>query len=251
MLVVLMVTRYHAGKCCLAFCTQKNRNAYISGMKKWFLALFALFIVGMLQAQITTPPFRKDIDAFKKMDTRQMPPANSILFVGSSSFTKWTDVQDYFPGYPILNRGFGGSTLVDVIRYADEIIVPYHPKQIIIYCGENDIAASDTITAQIVLERFQQLFSIIRKQLGNVPVGFVSIKPSPSRWKMEPVFVKANDLIKQYIGKQKNAVFINVHSAMLNTDGSVKQEIFIGDHLHMNATGYHIWQPIIQSVLKK
>lgn len=196
-------------------------------------------------------PFQKEIDAFKKLDNQQAPASNSILFVGSSSFTKWTDVQDYFPGYPILNRGFGGSTLVDVIRYADDVIVPYHPKQIIIYCGENDIAASDTITPMIVLQRFQQLFSIIRKQLGNVPVGFVSIKPSPSRWKMETRFVEANRLIKSFLNKQKNAIFINVHTAMLNADGSVKSDIFIADNLHMNATGYHIWQPIIANFLNR
>lgn len=208
-------------------------------------------MLGILQAQTPEPAFRKDIDAFKKTDSQQMPAAQSILFVGSSSFTKWKDVQDYFPGYPILNRGFGGSTLVDVIRYADEIIIPYHPKQIIIYCGENDIAASDTITPEMVSERFQQLFSIIRKKLGKVPVGFISIKPSPSRWKMEARFVEANRLIKAFLDKQKNAVFINVHTAMLNADGSVKPDIFIADHLHMNAKGYHIWQPIIAKQLKR
>jgi lysophospholipase L1-like esterase len=220
-------------------------------MKNWLLATVSLFMLGILQAQTSEPAFRKDIDAFKKSDSQHMPAANAILFVGSSSFTKWTDVQEYFPGYPILNRGFGGSTLVDVIRYADEIMIPYHPKQIIIYCGENDIAASDTITPQIVLGRFQQLFSIIRKKLGNVPVGFISIKPSPSLWKMETRFVEANRLIKAFLDKQTNAKFINVHSAMLNADGSVKTDIFISDNLHMNATGYHIWQPIIQPFLKK
>ncbi|MDE3251153.1 MAG: G-D-S-L family lipolytic protein [Bacteroidota bacterium] len=220
-------------------------------MKKWIIAVNSLFILGMLNAQTQEPAFRKDIDAFKKADSRQMPAANSILFVGSSSFTKWTDVQDYFPGYPILNRGFGGSTLADVIRYADEIIIPYHPKQIIIYCGENDIAASDTITPQIVSNRFQQLFSIIRKKLGKVPVGFISIKPSPSRWKLEARFVEANRLIKAFLDKQKNAVFIDVHTAMLNADGSVKTTIFIADNLHMNAKGYHIWQPIIANYLNR
>lgn len=69
-----------------------------------------------------------------------------MLFVGSSSFTKWTDVQNYFPGYKIINRGFGGYSLPDVIRYADNIVFPYHPKQIVNYCGENDLAAADSVT---------------------------------------------------------------------------------------------------------
>src|SRR5476651_483122 len=104
-------------------------------MKRAAISIFSCLVSILLFAQTTTPPFRKDIDAFKRKDSLQMPPKHAILFVGSSSFTKWTDVQQYFPGYPIINRGFGGSSLPDVIRYADEIIFPYDPKQIIIYCG--------------------------------------------------------------------------------------------------------------------
>jgi lysophospholipase L1-like esterase len=223
---------------------------YLTAMRKVILSTcFALLSVFVI-AQTTTPPFRKEIDAFKKKDSAQMPAPGSILFVGSSSFTKWTDVQDYFPGYPILNRGFGGSSLPDLIRYVDEVIIPYNPKQIVIYCGENDVAASDTVTAQTVLKRFQQLFGLIRNKLPKVPIAFVSLKPSVSRWKFEPVIVETNKLIKQFISKQSKAVFINVHDAMLNADGSVMTDIFIADNLHMNAKGYKIWQPIIQPYLK-
>jgi len=117
--------------------------------------IFILFIaIGQL-SYAQTQPFYSDIQHFKKQDSLQPPPKNAILFVGSSSFTKWTDVQSYFPSYPILNRGFGGSRLTDVIYYANDIIFPYHPKQIVIYCGENDFASSDTVTAAIVFMRFK------------------------------------------------------------------------------------------------
>src|ERR1700761_1934486 len=88
-----------------------------------------------------SPPFWNEIAEFKHQDSVQRPPSGAILFVGSSSFRKWTNLQSYFPGYTIINRGFGGSTLPDVIRYANDIIFPYHPKEIVIYCGENDFAA--------------------------------------------------------------------------------------------------------------
>ena len=115
-----------------------------------------------------TPPFWKDIQNFKKQDSIHFPPKNAILFIGSSSFTKWTDVQDYFPGYTIINRGFGGSTLLDQIRYANDIIFPYEPKQIVIYCGENDLASSDTVTAEMVVDRFKQLYKMIRKKTEKI-----------------------------------------------------------------------------------
>src|SRR5205085_6076391 len=100
-------------------------------------------------------PFYDEIQNFKKQDSTNPPPQHAILFVGSSSFRKWTDVQSYFPGYTIINRGFGGSSLPDVIRYANDIIFPYHPKEIVIYCGENDFAGDDNLTAQTVVDRFK------------------------------------------------------------------------------------------------
>jgi hypothetical protein len=224
---------------------------YLGIMKKMILFLCLAVACVSAESQTTPPPFRKEIDAFKKRDSLEKPAPNSILFTGSSSFTKWTDVKDYYPGYPIVNRAFGGSQLVDMIRYVDEAVISYRPKQIVIYCGENDVAASDTVTAQMVLQRFQTLFSLIRKKLPKVQIAFVSLKPSPSRWKLEPIYVEANKLIKEFIAKQTNTTFINIHNAMLKPDGSVMTDIFLSDNLHMNAEGYKIWQPIILPYLLK
>ena len=215
--------------------------------------LTAAFLFGMLTAtaQTTTAiPFQDEIDVFIKKDSIAMPAANSILFVGSSSFNYWKDISNYFPGYPIINRGFGGSSLTDIIHFNQETILKYKPKQIYIYCGENDIAASDTITPQIVFERFKTLYTIIRTHLGNkVPVMYVSIKPSVARWNMEDKFVAANALIRNFINKQKHTEFLDVHSAMLDANGMVFKDIFIADKLHMNAKGYAIWQKIIAPTL--
>ena len=222
-------------------------------MKKYLLTF--LFFLGILTATAQTPskiPFQNEIDVFIKKDSIAMPAANSILFVGSSSFNYWKDISNYFPGYPIINRGFGGSSLTDIIYFNQETILKYKPKQIYIYCGENDIAASDTITPAIVFERFKTLYTIIRTHLGNkVPVMYVSIKPSVARWSMEEKFFAANSLIRNFINKQKHTQFLDVHSAMLDSNGMVYKDIFIADKLHMNAKGYAIWQKIIAPTLVK
>ncbi len=197
------------------------------------------------------PPFFDEIQNFKIKDLDSMPPKNAILFVGSSSFTKWTDVQDYFPKYTIINRGFGGSTLEDVTYYADQIILPYHAKQIVIYCGENDLAYSDETTPEEVMERFQELFKIIRNNNPTVPVAFISLKPSPSRKHLWVKMKKANQLIKKYLVAKKKTAFINVWPLMFNKDGSIMKDIFVEDDLHMNAKGYHIWQRAILPYLVK
>jgi lysophospholipase L1-like esterase len=219
-------------------------------MKKILVVLFVFLCVNLF-AQNNKPAFWNDIQQFRKMDSVQPPPSHAILFVGSSSFTKWTDVQDYFPGYTIINRGFGGSTLADVLRYEEDVIFKYDPKQIVIYCGENDIASSDTITANTVANRFKTLFSEIRAVYPNVPVVYISMKPSPSRWQLKGKLMQANSLIENFLKNQKNAKFISVWKAMLAPNGKPKQELFIEDNLHMNAKGYAIWQKLIQPSLIK
>jgi lysophospholipase L1-like esterase len=210
-----------------------------------------LLVTTELLAQTTLPPFWDDIQNFKKQDSIKFPSKNQILFVGSSSFTMWTDVHNYFPGQKIINRGFGGSSLPDVIRYADKIIFPYHPKQIVIYCGENDLAASDTVTAQMVFNRFKKLFVLIRKRLPSVPIVFVSLKPSPSRVHLMPKMTAANIMIKNYLSKNKRTGFVDVYHKMLKPNGKPMDDIFLEDKLHMTAEGYKIWQKAIKPYLKK
>lgn len=200
---------------------------------------------------VAQPPFWSDIQNFKKQDSISFPPKNAILFIGSSSFTMWKGVQDSFPGYTIINRGFGGSTLMDQIHYENDIIFPYQPKQIVIYCGENDLASSDSVSASMVFERFKVLFADIRAKLPNVPIAFISLKPSPSRRHLFDKMKTANFLIRDYMAKQINAEFINLHSRMLNQAGQPMPEIFLEDSLHMNAKGYAIWKKEIQPYLLK
>jgi lysophospholipase L1-like esterase len=214
-------------------------------MKKIKLALVFLFFVSALIAQ-EKPPFWNDIEAFRHQDSAREAPQHAILFVGSSSFTKWTDVQNYFPGYTIVNRGFGGSSLPDVTRYENDVIFKYKPKQIVMYCGENDLAGSDTVTAQMVFDRFKKLFNDIRKRFSNIPFVYVSLKPSPSRWQLHEKMVAANSQIANFLAHKKNTVFIDVYHKMLGPDGTPIKNIYVEDNLHMNAKGYAIWKKEIQ-----
>jgi len=220
-------------------------------MKKSKLIMLLLLSVTLLNAQQQKPPFWDDIQAFKKEDSVHHPAKNAILFIGSSSFTKWTDVADYFPEFKIINRGFGGSTLLDQIRYVNDDVFPYHPHQIVIYCGENDVASSDKVTGQIVYERFVHLFQLIRKKMPSVPIVFISLKPSPSRWQLRQKMITANDKIKTFLATKKNTAFVDVYHKMLNEEGLPIKEIYLDDSLHMNAKGYTIWQRELKPHLLK
>lgn len=218
-------------------------------MKKLIVIIGCLFGCFCIAKAQQSPAFWQDIVAFKKQDSLQPPPSDPILFVGSSSFTKWKDASTYFPGYTILNRGFGGSTLTDVIRYAYDIILPYKPKQVVIYCGENDLASKDSITATEVLKRVKTLFGMIRTNLPETWIDFVSIKPSPVRTAIQDKVKAANKMIKAFFRKQKNAAFIDVYDAMLDNNGQMREELYLEDRLHMKPAGYEIWKKIMQPYL--
>jgi lysophospholipase L1-like esterase len=220
---------------------------FIQRLSGIILLLHVLSLTSLAQQ---TPPFYNDIETFKKADLINPPPKNAIVFVGSSSFKFWTDVQTYFPGYTIINRGFGGSSLPDAIRYAKDIVIPYQPKQVVIYCGENDFMA-EGVDANIVFDRFKTLFEIIRKDLPKAHVLFVSLKPSPSRQKYMPEMVKANAMIKDYLKNYTRTDFADVYSKMLLADGTPMPDIFKADRLHMTEAGYAIWQKVIKPYLKK
>jgi lysophospholipase L1-like esterase len=213
-----------------------------------------VFLAGCLlnSSALFAQPFKQEIEQFKKSDSIVVPPKGQIVFAGSSSFTKWRDVAMYFPGYPIINRGFGGATLVDLIYYVDETIIKYQPRQVFIYCGENDMADVDTVTPATVLERFKTLHAILLKKLPkSTKIVFISIKPSIARWHLEPKYIEANKIIQAYIATQKNIQFLDVHNAMLDGNREVLKDIFIADKLHMNTKGYQIWQNLFAPILRK
>jgi lysophospholipase L1-like esterase len=194
-------------------------------------------------------PFWNEIQNFRKQDSVQLPSKGAILFVGSSSFRLWNNVAQAFPGHAIINRGFGGSSLVHVIQYADDIIFPYQPSQIVIYCGENDLT-DEKVTGDMVYQRFMGLYSLIQAKLPAASVVFVSIKPSPSRWHLKDKMVQANSRIKKFLTGKKNTAFVDIWNAMLK-DGRPNEDLFIEDRLHMNEKGYAIWQQHIAPYLRK
>ncbi|MEN9349152.1 MAG: hypothetical protein RL372_130 [Bacteroidota bacterium] len=216
-----------------------------------FLTRRLLFVVIIAIGSSTaiSQPFINEIKAFRRADSISMPPKNAILLIGSSSFTNWKDVAKYFPEHTIINRGFGGSSLPHMTMYAEDIIFKYNPKQIIIYCGENDLTGGPSITADTIFNRVKKLHQLIRSRYKKVPIAYISMKPSPSREKYLETMQKGNELIKTFMEQQKKSSYIDVYHSMLDANGNILTHIFLSDKLHMNAEGYKIWQGVIAPYL--
>jgi lysophospholipase L1-like esterase len=217
-------------------------------MNPIFKSLLFVTLITITSTAISQP-FINEIKAFRRSDSIAMPPQNAILLIGSSSFTNWKDVAKYFPNHIIINRGFGGSSLPHMTMYAEDIIFKYNPKQIIIYCGENDLTGGPSITADTIFERLKSLHQLIRSRYKKVPIAYISMKPSPSREKYLEAMQKANGLIKNFMAEQKKSSYIDVYNSMLDANGNILTHIFLSDKLHMNAEGYKIWQGVIAPYL--
>ena len=217
-------------------------------MKKIFSA-FLMLTFALFFAQ-EKPMFWQDIQNFKKLNLENPPAENAILLVGSSSFTKWTDVANYFPDKTIINRGFGGSRLTDLNDYAEDLLNPYQPKQIIIYCGENDFADNDKLKADVVVERFKTFYKKIRAKFPKIEVDYISIKYSPSREKLWPQMKEANKKISDFMKKQPNAAFIDITKVMQDENGNVRKDLFVEDMLHMTPEGYRLWTSVMNPYMK-
>ena len=217
-------------------------------MKNTLIAAMLLLLTASMPA-LAQGKFDAEVAAFEAQDKTTPPPASPILFVGSSSIRLWNGLAEAFPGKPVLQRGFGGSELNDVIRYAPRVINPYKPKQIVLYAGDNDIGVSST-PAREVFSRFTTFFALMRKLHPGATITFIAIKPSPARKQFMPVQVEANNLIKNYVNGQKNASYADVYTPMLGADGQPRPELFQADGLHMNEQGYALWQQVIGPLLK-
>lgn len=192
--------------------------------------------------------YESEIAAFEAKDKTTPPPANGIVFVGSSSIRLWDGLPEAFPGKPVIQRGFGGSALGDVIKYMPRIVNAYSPKQIVLYAGDNDIAQGRS--ARDVYTQFMSFFALARKMNPGATISFIAIKPSVARKQYMAEQAEANRLVKTYLGSQKNTSFIDVYTPMLDASGQPKPELFQADGLHMTAQGYDIWKQAIGPALR-
>jgi len=216
--------------------------------KAMLLLLISMTLLQVSQAQ-DKPRFWDDVQTIKHYDQMYAPPANPILFVGSSSIRKWEDMERTFAAYEVINRGIGGAKVNDIIFYLDDLVFRYQPREIVLYVGENDIP--DGVPADTVLGRTKKLVEGIREKLPETPIVYISIKPSPSRDQFRKIVQESNTLIKEYLQTQHNIKWIDVFTPMLTKDGNSRPEIFQSDMLHLNKDGYKIWKKLIQPTLLK
>ncbi|MCE5340977.1 MAG: GDSL-type esterase/lipase family protein [Planctomycetaceae bacterium] len=192
--------------------------------------------------------WKDDIQKFIDSDKQTSPPQNAVLFVGSSSIRMW-DTKKFFPDIETINRGFGGSFVIDSLYYADQIILPYKPKTIVFYAGDNDTVCNKP--SEMIAADFQSLFYKVRQTLPETRIIYISIKPSISRWNYWPQMIETNKLIEIFCKKQQNIHFVDVSKVLLDSDGKPRKDLLKDDGLHLNDKGYELWTSLVRPLIDK
>jgi lysophospholipase L1-like esterase len=226
----------------------KMRFSFLQRLSGLCLFLVLGGISGRLSAQDMPSRHESAIRAFEQLDSAGGSHPEAILFLGSSSIGMWKSLAEDMAPLPVLNRGFGGSTLADVAYYAPGILLPHRPALIVLYAGENDLANEER-TAANVTEAFQQFSAFLKQHLPNAQLYYISIKPSPARWHHWEKFSEANEALRAIMNRELNYHFIDLSSSMLTPYGLARDDIFLDDMLHLNETGYAIWTSVLKPVL--
>ncbi|MGF1584401.1 MAG: GDSL-type esterase/lipase family protein [Bacteroidales bacterium] len=225
-------------------------------MKRYLPALILIFFISCspVRTYRNLPEVRAwetEIQKFETLDKNNDYPENSVLFTGSSSIRLWESLSEDMSPYPVIQRGYGGAKLSDYLVYADRIIYPHKASAIVIFIA-NDISGSESDKSpRQVAKLFKHLVKLIRKEYPDVPVFWISITPSMSRWAVWPKIREANNLIRDYCEKNNGTYFIATESLFLNERGTPRNELFQPDLLHLNPGGYKIWTGIIKEEIDR
>jgi lysophospholipase L1-like esterase len=206
--------------------------------------VLVLWVTGV-QAQVSGDSrWEESISAFVALDRDHAPKPGGVVFVGSSSIRLWNDLETQFRDAPVIvKRGFGGFKMSDCTRYLDRLVIPYKPRLVLVYAGDNDLAEGRS--PQDVLQQFVKFVQDIHRELPETRIAYISIKPSPARAVLIPRIRETNELIRRYIAVGHNLQFIDVFTPMLDPEGHPRAELFRADALHLNGAGYALWKTII------
>lgn len=193
--------------------------------------------------------WEKAITAFEEADKKAPPPHGAVLFTGASGIARWTTLKEDFPEFQVINRGFGGSQIEDATYYADRIVIPYKPKTIVFQSGGNDLNAGKS--PEQVAKDFEAFVAKVRAALPDVRILYIEQGPSSKRWEQRDQQQRLNQLVKEFIAKGRNLVFVPVWQDFIGSDGKPNDALYVDDKLHNNAAGYKIRTRIVKSFLEK
>jgi lysophospholipase L1-like esterase len=223
-------------------------------MRRWAIGAGVMLVLAAGACWATLRSMREasfwesEVEAFEAADRESFPTPGRILFTGSSSIRLWTTLAEDMAPLEVLNRGFGGSHVAHLNEFARRIAIPYRPRAIVVYSGDNDVASGKS--AQTVARDFEAFVSLVHAELPGVRVYWMTIKPSPLRFRHWPEMRRANTLVAELARRDPLVRVIDVSTAMFDASAEPRGELYAIDRLHLNAAGYALWTSIVKPELE-
>jgi lysophospholipase L1-like esterase len=209
------------------------------------LGLALRFFAPAVSAQGWEPAIRD----FEDQDKVRAPKPGCIVFAGSSSFRFWDTLISDMKPLDVINRGFGGSEFSDLDQYANRIVIAYHPRAVVVYEGDNDLAEGSPKTPDMVASDFRKFVQTVHGALPDTWIYILAIKPSKLRWNQWPQMKAANKLMQEYAATQQRVQYIDIATPMFDANGNLPRDMFKADGLHPTAKLYAMWTAIIKPIL--
>jgi lysophospholipase L1-like esterase len=216
-----------------------------------FAAAVVLF-VGLARTVLAEPGhnfarWEKEIAAYEAADKERTPPENAALFIGSSTIKRWTTLDMDFPDNHVINRGFGGSQIIDSTHFADRLIFPHKPRQIFLRAGGNDLNAGKS--PEEVFGDFKEFVAKVHGKLPETEIIYISVSHTVKRWALAEKEKAFNKLVKEYIAGKPKLKYLETGDMAVGKDGKPRPELFVADMLHFNAEGYKILAELVRPLL--
>lgn len=184
--------------------------------------------------------YEEEVHGLELAREKNLPIYEPVVFYGSSSIRLWDTLVQDFAGERVVNLGFGGSTMEACAYFFERLVVPYNPRSLVLYAGDNDLG--DGKSPERVERTYQMLSDKVQRFLGPIPFAYLSIKDSPARHYLAESIVRTNSLIKQEHLSRPGRIYIDVFSRMRTADGEPRPELYQPDGLHLSPEGYTIWR---------
>jgi lysophospholipase L1-like esterase len=194
--------------------------------------------------------WESQIRAFEEADRLRPPASGAVVFTGSSSIRLWRTLERDLAPLRVLNRGFGGCHLAHVNKFVGRVVLPYLPRAVVLYAGENDLAWPSRKTPAAVLEDFKRLVATVQERLPGTRVYFLAIKRSPIRRGRWAAMDEANRLVREFAAGREGVVFLDTSMPLLDARGVPRPEYLPWYRLHLTAKGYGLWASILRPVLE-
>lgn len=195
--------------------------------------------------------WEEEVAALEAIDKEEADPDDAILFIGSSSVRLWESIAADMEPWPVIRRGYGGARYRDLCHYTRRLVAPHEPRAVVVFVANDITSPTKSPGVDQVMADVRATLAAIRACHPDVPVFFVAVTPTESRWPAWPKIARLNEALAELTATEPETLFIATADRFLDpATGRPIPALFRDDRLHLSAAGYAVWAELINAALE-